>query len=288
MVEQTNVTPKEKNPVQSVQPVIEPVAEKPVEKPMDIVDKINKTPEQILKKETQEPVTLGFDYKELEKIVDPIAKEQAMRAYKSMQADYTRKTKELAEERKQLESDLQRKGWSPQRIQELLKDPEFVQSVQIVANQNPQEEELFSSLSQEEKNRIFENEKRVQMLVEQNQRLQLQQQDELLKTKYANYNPQAVYKLRDDLIAGRVQATNEELYKVIDYDNAIRRAYELGKQDRQLEVKDKMNVVSYDGVNIAQAEEPPKREANESSRDYFMRIGNFRLKQAQLGKLPKQ
>jgi hypothetical protein len=75
------------------------------------------------------------------------------------------------------------------------------------------------------------------------------------------------------MMQGRVQATREHLWKVVDYESAVKRAYDLGKQDRKMEVAEKVGASSNPNlINITPSNDVPVRIQNESSTDYFRRI----------------
>jgi hypothetical protein len=103
--------------------------------------------------------------------------------------------------------------------------------------------------------------------------VELKKQDETLKTRYANYNPEAVDIITSDLLTGKVRATREDLWKVYDYEPAVKRAYELGRQDGQTEKQEKVNSISAEGMSTMQPnKEVPKPGEKESTHSYFGRI----------------
>lgn len=142
----------------------------------------------------------AFNYNEIENIKDPVAKEIAIKAYKSLQGDYTRKTQELAEQRKSLESKMQEtKGWTAQRIQqELLNNPEFLQAAQEIAQvQNPANsgltDEQFSALTDSEKAQLSSLKSEINQLKQTNANAAfmaaVSQEDARLQARYTDYNP---------------------------------------------------------------------------------------------------
>ncbi len=148
--------------------------------------------------------------------------------YNSMLADYTKKTSSVSEKERKLQEETKKSStWTPGRIKELLNDPAFVQSAQQVAQEQPPSnfkgtQEEWSAMSDTDKIEFQNLKNEINSLKQQNFVQQLKQQDEGLKTKYANYNPEAVDIITDDLLRGKVQATSESLWKVLDYDEAVR------------------------------------------------------------------
>jgi hypothetical protein len=264
----TTQVAQEAEPKQPAQP--ETQQQQKVEE--DLVTRASK-----LKVETQTTEEdFKFNVNDIEKITDPAAKKYAEDAYKSMQRDYIRKTQELAEKRKQLEGDMQKyTTWTPERVQELLNDPNFVKSAQNVVQ--TQAEDPYSALSDADKKTLHEIRQQQALLNKQQSELLRRQQDESLKGKYANYNSGAVDIITADLLAGKVQATREHLWKVLDYEDAVRRAYHLGLQDRKLEAEEKQKLSSVEGGTVSPTETPPPKEEKESDKEYFKRLALRRL-----------
>jgi len=204
-----------------------------------------------------------FDFKKLRDIKSPEeAQEWAEKAYKSMQGDYGRKTQTLAEQRKELERQMQETNlWTPEKIQRLLNDQNFVAAAQsVMQSQNPpnsgKTDEEWSTLTDNEKSQILELRQEIAVLKQQNQQTSDAQQDELLKSKYANYDSKVVRQLKDDLIHNRVRATNEYLWKVVDYESAIDRAYKLGRKEERELKGEKINNLSYEPGSVNATKEP--------------------------------
>ena len=213
-----------------------------------------------------------FNYSDIGNIETPDeAKQFAEKAYKSFQGDYTRKTQELAEIRKELQKMNVDKEWTPERIQSLLNDPKFVEAAKQVAG--PNEEEDSSMMSDEEKRRVKLLEDEVNRLKVQSFQEIQKQQDAQLQNRYKNYNPQAVDILSAELLEGKVNATREHLWKVLDYEDAVKRGYELGKQDAKLGINEQVNAVSFDSGNkVISATEGITKKDGESSRSVWQRI----------------
>lgn len=214
-----------------------------------------------------------FNINEIEKIEDPQARGYASKAYKSLEKGYTKKFQEVAELRKDYERKLDDLStWSPEKVQTLLNNPDFVKAAQQIAG--VQNQEGYSDLSAEEQKRFDDLNKQMNALQTQ-YRIQLKNtQDEVLKEKYPDYNPDAVDIITNDLLSGKRQATREDLWKVEMYDKHLQRAYELGKKDRQLDIHDKLESSAYEEGTQAHTEktEPIKPKEGERDEDYFTRI----------------
>jgi hypothetical protein len=197
-----------------------------------------------------------FDINDIEKIQDPQAKEQALRAYKSFQRGFNQKFQELAELRKNLETKTrQESNWTPERIQQLMNDQSFVQAAQQVASvQNPPNSGLtdqeYSALTEKEKAQMSSMQQELSQMRLQNWQMQQKQQDETLKQKYANYAPDIVDTTIHQLVNNEVLATREDIWKVRDYDAAVQRAYQLGKQDREMDNTEKQQSMSAEGLML--------------------------------------
>jgi len=252
-----------------------------------------KTPHK--EQETTAPDIEKFDYKELNDIKTPEeAKIWAEKAYKSMQSDYGKKTQSIAEQKRELES-LQQKlneasNWTPERIQTLLKDQNFVAAAQSVMESQNRNTDDWSTLTDEEKQlkvQQQELQREIQALKQQSLLDAMRRQDEQLKSTYANYDPQRIDSLYRELMNGKRQATREDLFKILDYDDGLKRAYELGRRDEIENKQEKIGSFSYSpGVDMAKQSEIQdvgKPESNENFINIFQH-NLSRLKEEQLRK----
>lgn len=250
-------------PVQESQPVQE---QKPVEQQESLITRVAKFKDESLSQTKEDDSS--FDVHEIEQIADPKAKEYALKAYKSFERGYGKKFQDLAAMRKdyeQRQAELdklkqQYSNWSPERIDELLKNPEFVEAAK-----------KYQGIEEPDP-KVKEVEKRIAQLEQERYLMELRRQDEQLSTKYPDYNSQLVNQVRDELITGRRQATNEDLWKVINFESAIERAYKLGLQDKKIQLNDKMNSSAIEGTTVSTAEEPLTRQDNENGENFLKRI----------------
>ena len=224
-----------------------------------------------------------FDYSKLSTIKTPEeAKAWAEEAYKSMQRGYNQKYQDIATIKKMYETKLAEEGkWTPEKVQSLLADNNFVQAAQSVLGvQGNTSEESY--LSESDKKRILDADTKAQQALEYQAQLYREKEHEVLKGKYPNYDANVVDGIRKDLLAGKVNATGEYIWKAYDYENAVRRGYELGKQDASAKTTEKVNASSFDGgFNITNNSEPLKKEERESDQSYFKRLFAFNLQKSQ-------
>lgn len=257
-------------PVDNGQPTTPPVTPE-----VDIVTRVSqvKPPETPANQPSD-----SFNVQDIDSIQDPAAKEYAQKAYKSFQADYTRKTQALAEEKKLL-VDLKKTYdagqandiWTPERVSGLLKDPTFIAAAQSVPGVN-QPSDDGSMLSEAEKQKVTNAENLARQALQTQNHVLKMQQDEANTRKYANYNAGAVDDVTTSLIQNKRQATREDLWKVIDYEPAVKRAYALGLQDKEVNNQDKINSSTIDGVTTVRNDNAPEPEKGESNRAFITRL----------------
>lgn len=247
--------------------------------------------EEVKKTEPTEIKEPEFDFKEIENIKDPEAKVWAEKAYKSFQKGFNQKFQEIAEIRKTLEQKQQvtsMTSWTPERLQQEINKPDFVQAAQqVIKIQNPSNSGLtddeWSTLSETEKRKLENMERELQTVKQQLMFTEIRKEDESLKQKYTNYNPNAVDILTADILANRIKATREHLWKAMDYDEAIQRAYELGKQDKKVENEEKITSMSPEGVAAQPQEGALEKEKTETDRQWFIRNALNRLVKSKEG-----
>jgi hypothetical protein len=240
---------------------------------------------------------IKLDQATIDRIADPAMKQAVNDAYKSMLADYTRKTQAVASERKQLDTVKQQMEQEKYNVPSLLNDPKWVQAAQeyqksITPQGNPQTtgaltQEEFSYLAPEQQKAYTETQeaKNVSMKVlnELNQFKQQaawEREDGQLQSKYANYDPTKVNQIYNDMMTDRIRATREHLWKVQDYDSAVQRAYQLGIQDRQLEQGMKLNASSQpNNISVTPSNsDVPVRQPNQSQSDHWRLIAQNAMK----------
>lgn len=214
--------------------------------------------------------------KKIDAIEDPQLKEYLTKLRKSGVRGVNEKLSEIAEIRKELQavkSGLQKEGWSPQRIQQLMNDPEFLKAAQqVVGSQNVSDDDEYIPDSVKQKLAELDDIKKQmqnwqQAIAQQN----FEQQHNQLSRKYGNYDRNKIDEIRKELLEGKIQATNEHLYKAFYHDENLKRAYELGKKDAMSGIDEKQQANSFEGVTQFKNKEV-KPEDNETSKQFWNRI----------------
>jgi hypothetical protein len=197
---------------------------------------------------------------------------------------------EISEMRKELTSLKQgiNPGWSPERIQQLLNDKEFLGAAQQVLGngieqQNSDDDEYVPESVKREIDRLKqENSQFKQQWNQFNQRQSqehIQREHQVLSEKYGNYDSKKVDELITGLIKGEVQAGPEVVYKAYFHDDNVKRAYEMGRRDAAGGFEEKRNVSSFSSNTVQQPNADLKAEKGESNKQFLQRIINNKLSQ---------
>ncbi len=279
--------------------ITQPVITTPVAAPVDqapVVQTPPPTPEPDLttkiaqfKQASAKPATttstIADTYKDFEDIKDPIAKEVAINRDKQRQADYTRKTQELAQQRKEMELKLaEMQNWTPERIQRELNNPQFVQSAQAYAQmQNPPNsgltDEQFSALTPQEKAEIGTLKSEINSLKQVNYQAIVAQRDSQLQTRYPDYNPTQIDSVIRELAQMNPLDIREHVYKSIKHDEDVAAAYELGRQEARNLNQTKINAITPSGNFSTTNDDGPIREKGDTDQMWFVKRANWRLEQ---------
>ncbi len=284
MPEQTIEAPVVTAPATTV--VETPVVNPPATPEVDILTKVS----QFKLPEVKDKIDNPPDQPELAGITDPVAKKAAAEAIermrRGMQSDYTKKL----EDAKNLVNTS--KSWTPQRIQqELLTNPEFLQAAQMIQGQQaPQERQLtqeeYSALTDSEKAKLnsvtnLENElKQMKQNTAQEQiRSQISLKDNTLREKFTDYDSKAIDQACIELGKLNLAEVREYVYKATSYESNVKKAYEMGKLEGQGKLQTKINAITPTGSTVVNNEGVPTKNANESDKAFFVRLGQFRLNQ---------
>lgn len=223
-----------------------------------------------------------FDFKEIEKITDPVARKFAEDAYKSMQSGFTKKTQEIADYKRSYEQKMAEiDNWTPERIQRELNNPKFVQSAQqVVGNQSVQSPtDEFSALTPQEKARVDALMSKVSTLEQSNFQATVAQRDSQLQNRYPDYNPTQIDATIRDLAQMNPLDIREHVYKSLKHDEDVAAAYELGKSERDSLTQTKINAITPNGSSISGSDNKPIRDKNETDSAYLQRIMMHNLAQ---------
>lgn len=199
------------------------------------------------------PEDFKFNSNDVNNIQDPVQRQIVEDHMKSNQKAFNEKFQQLAELRKESEN-ANNNTWTPERVQALTQDPEFLSAAQQITNQtaNAQsDEEYLTDTEKQLKSEVSELRNTLNGMKNNQTQQQLESEHDKLETVYGgNYDKQAVDSLRTDLISGKVQANNESLWKVYDYEASNDRAYKMGLQDGQNGVRQNVQGMSISGQQV--------------------------------------
>jgi len=250
---------------------------------VDLVTRVSQVkPTETPKEEIEGKFNINELDAEIEKITEPALKDQMVKFKKSLLSGENQKYQEIATLRKQYETRLAEvSNWTPERLKSELNKPDFVQAAQSVlqsGNQSGLSDDQYSALSETEKTELNQLKQKINLLEQSNWQAVRTQQDATLQTKYANYNQKIVDDVTQNLMQGKIQATREDLWKVIDYESAVKRAYELGKEDKNVENTEKISGMTFvEGRNIA-TPTSVERQKGETIQSFMRRSYNEHTK----------
>jgi len=248
-------------------------------KPDDILKRVSQHKEE----KPQKTETLA-NSDDIEKIKDPEARELVMNLQKSWEKGYNKKFMELAEQRRQLEQQIAKeKQWTPERLQEALKDPTFLNLVQREAQSQQHvappsnydgSDEEWSSLSVAEQNRIRKLESQMQQFMTDQEKREIQLADERIKERFDNYSPERINDIQQQLLKGNISNSEirEWIYKADSYEDAVRNAYQMGLEDRKAHATEKMNGITNIDTNRTQIADFTERKQGKSSKEHFKEV----------------
>lgn len=185
--------------------------------------------------------------------------------------DYTLKTQELAQQKKQ-----------PVNFTEIVQSPEFLDWAKtmgvIAQNTTPtqqQEPEFLSAFTGEQKQALqYMFSQAMQPYVQQVNTQTIAQQDEKLKDTYKEiYTPEAQKKVelfQREVLKAKGALYRDEAFKVLDYDDAVKRSYELGRQEglKGKQERQQANLpqagTTTQGVSIYNKNDPPRVKLQKS------------------------
>jgi hypothetical protein len=148
--------------------------------------------------------------------------------------------------------------WTPQRLQQELNKQDFVQSATTLQSQvAPQgmAQETWSALTPEEKQSIVATQQKTTMLEQQLAAMQQSQVmsslDSELKQEYPDYEPSQIREFYQKAQSNQISTKDmlKSIYYATNAEKLISRAYELGRQDRESTIKEKITGISPMGIN---------------------------------------
>lgn len=229
--------------------------------------------------------------KKIDALQDPELKQYMLSMRKTGVRGIQERLQEISEMRKELNSLKQgiNPGWSPDRIQQLLNDKEFLNAAQqVLGNTGTQQqfeddgEYVPDSVKQKLAKLEQENSQFKQQWNQFNQQqtnAQIMQEHNRLKERYGNYDANKVDELINGLIKGEVQAGPEVVYKAYYHDENVKRAYEMGRRDAMGGVDEKQQASSFSTSRIQQPNSEIKPEKDETNKQFLNRIIQNKLSQ---------
>ena len=234
-------------------------------------------------------------------IKDPVARQFIQRKESEMLSGLNKKFQEVAELRKSLEAEREQLSQTKpeeqlaskydittrEGLMEALEDPQFSNLVQQLAQeQTPQNwegtNEQWSMLSDTEKAEFKSLKDTVNRLTNALSKQELEKVDSSIKAKYEDYDSSKVNEFENLLKSGKVSETDrrEAIYKILNYENAIKRAYEIAKEERTGNITAKVNATSLDGLPSNQnSSEPLPEKGDKSSSQFFVELAQKKLKE---------
>lgn len=227
----------------------------------------------------------------LEDIKDVAARSFVEKRLKELESGFNKKYEQLANIRKDYESKINSmNSWTPERLDQTLKDPAFVSLVQARQQQTQASQppagfdgsaDDWSALTPEEKQQFKQLNDKVSAQEQFMLKMLQEKEDDKLKNVYPDYDAKTVDQIQSDLLSGRLIATREHLWKVANFERAVERAYQLGISDRKDNIIQKQNASS---SSTAAAVTPANEVPEDVRKKGFGAIGRWRLEQFKAGK----
>lgn len=223
----------------------------------------------------------------LDDIKDPVARAITEKKIKDLESGYNKKYQTVAQLRKEAE-DLKFKysNWTPQRLAEELRKPEFVQAMQALQQTAPPNSfegsvEEWSALSDTEKARMKQMEQEQRSLQSQLAQMKQKEEDIEIKKIYPDFEPEVVDQAIRGLSDGTITASRADIWKVVNHDKNVEKGYQFGYEDGYKKALEKLNgSTSLEGnLNVTQADQIP----DEVRKGGFSSIAMWRLARSRNG-----
>lgn len=227
---------------------------------------------------------------ELEKL-DPSSRAIIEKKIKDLESGYNKKYQTLAQQRKEVE-DLKQKisTWTPQRLQQEISRPDFVQAIQSLQSQAPPTNfegsvEDWSALSDTDKRQFQQLRNEQQSLQAQLAQMKQKEEDVEIKKIYPDFEPQVVDEAIEGLRTGNITASRADIWKVVNHDKNVEKGYQFGYEDGYKKALEKLNGSTHlnGGLNVTSADEIP----DEVRKGGFSSIAMWRLNKSKNGSQKK-
>lgn len=258
-----------------------------------------KQPEDILKRVSQketpaEPASSDAPKVSvaMEDIKDPVARQilekRLAEANESISKTFGQVGADKAKLMKQVE-ELQGKinqSWTPQRLQQELARQDFVQSAQALQAQAPPTgwdgtQAEWSSLTASEKQQFQNIVASQQTLTQQMNHMLQSQVDAQLKTQYPDYDPTPIDAFYRESLEGRVPTDRirEMIYKALNYENHVKRAYGFAMQDKTSLNQERVNGMTPQATPATLSQNAPEKLPTETTQQWLSRKVKWTLGQ---------
>lgn len=233
-------------------------------------------------------------------IKDPLARQILKKKESEMLSGLNKKFQEIAELRKSYESKINEQP--KQTVQQLpdittregllkaIQDPKVASLVQeLYQEQAPKEwqgtGEEWSALNASEKAEWKSMKFHINNLSNTISNLELERIDSRIKSRFADYDSNKISSFEKELEFGKVddEKRRELIYKALNYENAINRAYNIAKEEFSGNIKEKVAASSLNGLPNSQSQSSviPER-GNKSSSQHFIEIARKKIEEAKL------
>ena len=233
-----------------------------------------------------------FD-KMIEGIQDPALKEQVSLLRKSLLSGFNKKFEEVAHLKKELEQRLSntQNSWTPERVRALASNPEFIAAAQRagLSDSNTTAEPAINADDLEYDNPALQKalktidtlnqkvaalERNTQQAIQMQTQTARESQHQILKQKYANYNPEEIDTITAEMLENKIQVTPEHIYWAFKGKENAEKMYKLGLKDAAEGINNKMQLSSVDANSGVSSSGNTNIEPNkdESYSSYSQRV----------------
>jgi hypothetical protein len=240
----------------------------------------------------------------LKDITDPKQRQFFEEKFSAAERGINEKFMRLSDLRKQAEGQ-QHQPWTPERVQALVSDPSFVAAanahLKTIAPARsgdaptgwegtpdqwaalPEEEQrAFLALDQ----KASEANRKVDQLLASHGQMVHQQEHERVRTRFQDYDPQAVDAFMQQVIDNRVtgEQLKEFIHKALNFDRYVERSYKLGLADRNGAVSEKVAGATSTTaqLSVSPSDDPtrPKPVEGERTSRFFVRLAEWNRQKA--------
>lgn len=221
----------------------------------------------------------------LDDIKDPQSRSFVEQRIKDLESGYNKKFMDLANQRKEVEKLRDEfSNITPQRLQEMLKRPDFIQSAQFLQQTAPPasfegSQEQWSSLTDQERKMLAGADQRAKQTEAQLNQILRFQVHQKIQSRYPDYDSNATENFLNEAMQGKI--SDEQLYEMIhrgiNFERYVSNAMKYGKEDMAQLNHDRANGSSPSGMDTTTQADKPKMTTGERPGDFFKRIAKWNL-----------